>query len=98
MVGGFGEVSLPSEQGKVILESVKEAVEAKQGKTYTTFHPTHMRTQVVAGTNYLFKVFCNDGDIIHVKVHKPLNYPQEPAVLMNILPYQLTDTPLEYFE
>ena len=98
MVGGFGDTSIPNDDTKAILTSVKGAVETKQGKAYTTFEPTHVKTQVVAGTNYMFKVLCDEGEVIHVKVHKPLPHTNNPPVLMNILSGQTAESPLDYFE
>merc|ERR1711916_400768 len=82
----MGDASAPDENAKAVLASVKGAVETKQGKTYTTFDPIHVKTQVVAGTNYMFKVLCDEGEVIHVKVHKPLPHTNNPTVLMNVLP------------
>ena len=98
MVGGFGDAISPDEDAKAVLASVKGAVETKQGKAYTTFDPIHMKTQVVAGTNYMFKVLCDEGEVIHVKVHKPLPHTNNPPVLMNVLPGQTADSSLDYFE
>ena len=98
MVGGFGDVSAPDEDAKAVLESVKSAVEAKQGKTYSSFDPSHVKTQVVAGTNYMFKVMCDEGEVLHVKVHKPLPHTNSPPQLMNVLSGQTVDSELAYFE
>jgi len=82
MPGGFGEGRIPESDEIDILQSVKAAVEGSTGKTYTTFEAVSFTTQVVAGTNYLFKVKVDGEEYIHVKVHKPLPHTGKAPELM----------------
>ena len=56
-----------SDNEQSIIDSIKEAVESGIGKTFTKFKGLSYKSQVVAGTNYYFKVETDD-DIIHLKV------------------------------
>jgi len=56
-----------------IANQVKSQIESKAGATYSTFHPTQYATQVVAGTNYFFKIDVGDGHYVHARVFKSLH-------------------------
>ena len=51
---------------------VKSLIEGKTNKKYDTFEPLKVKTQVVAGTNYLVKIDIGNSEHLHVKIHKPL--------------------------
>ena len=76
-----------------MLVTVKNAVETELGKTFATFRGLSFTTQVVAGTNYLFKVDVG-GEYIHVKVHKPLPHTGNPPHLMKVQGGFELDSPL----
>ena len=65
------------------MESLKEAIESKVGKTFTKFNALCYKSQVVAGTNYSFKVETDD-DIIHVNISKPLPHTNLPPQLTTV--------------
>ena len=69
-----------SDNEQSIIDSIKEAVESGIGKTFTKFKGLSYKSQVVAGTNYYFKVETDD-DIIHLKVFRPLPHTKLPAQL-----------------
>lgn len=48
---------------------------------FRTFEPIHVKTQVVAGTNYFVKVKIADENHIHMRISKPLPHTQEPPFL-----------------
>ena len=85
MVGAFGNSSVPDEKQLEILMSCKSSVEEKTGKTYTTFEATEVRTQVVAGTNYLFTVKTDSDTSIQVKIHQPLPHTNKEPSLMEVM-------------
>jgi len=91
MPGGFKAVDSVSEDEVAILDAVKDAV--LQGKTPAVFEAVQFTTQVVAGTNYLFKVKVDD-EVWHVKVHKPLPHTQKQPELMSFTTGHTLDTPL----
>lgn len=77
------------------MDKVKTDVEAKLGKTFATFLATAFTTQVVAGTNYLFKVHAGGDDYLHVKVHKPLPHTGKEPELMTVKAGLVLNDPLE---
>ncbi|KAI7813447.1 putative cystatin-B-like [Triplophysa rosa] len=75
-VGGYGEeIDLHSEiQG--ICEKVKPNVEKKADQKFHTFIPLSFIQQIVAGTNYIIKVYVGHAgadECIHVKVFQALS-------------------------
>ena len=84
MMGGYSaqpkEIT-DTEQG--VIDSVKEAVESSVGKTFTKFKGLSFKSQVVAGTNFHFKVETDD-DIIHIKVSRPLPHTKLPPQLNSV--------------
>lgn len=85
MVGAFGDTSIPDEKQKEILMCCKSEIEEKTGKTYSTFEAIEVKTQVVAGTNYLFTVKTNDDTSIQVKIHQPLPHTGKAPSLMEVM-------------
>lgn len=83
MPGGFKPAAAATAEEQEICDSVKTAVEASLGQTFGTFTVVQFTTQVVAGTNYLFKVQTEGSDFLHVKVHKPLPHTQKAPELMS---------------
>ena len=73
-------------------------MEAHFQKTFNDFRAVEYSTQVVAGTNYIFKVDVGGGDFIHVKVHKPLPFRNSPPLLMTAQDGKGASDPIEYFE
>ena len=57
---------------------------ARTNKSYDTFNPVAVKTQVVAGLNYLFKVDVGNGEFIWVKVYQPLPHTGEPPELLDL--------------
>jgi len=72
MCGGFSGAKEPTDDIHQLVSDVKNSVQNKTGKTYTTFTAVNYKSQVVAGTNYTVKVQVGDNDYIHIKVFKPL--------------------------
>jgi len=63
--------------------SLKSEVEAMSGVTYEKFDVFKCTEQVVNGMNYWAKVEINDDeDVIHVKIHEPFEYAEEPAYVV----------------
>jgi cystatin-A/B len=79
--GGFSpEPKEITDNEQSIIDSIKATVESGIGKTFTKFKGLSFKSQVVAGTNYHFKVECDD-DIIHLKVFRPLPHTNLPPQL-----------------
>ena len=83
MVGGWSDASAkPSEDQLKILNDLKESIEESFSAKYKVFEAIDVKTQVVAGTNYLFKVKVDNDQIIDVKIHQPLPHTGNPPILM----------------
>lgn len=63
---------------------MKESVESKVNQSFTTFKALSFQTQVVAGTNYLFKVDVGQERVLLVKIHQPLPHTNAAPVLMSV--------------
>lgn len=94
MVGGFSATRDATAEEQNVLDQVKAHIEGQLSKQFTVFEAVSYQTQVVAGTNYMFKVRIDEG-YIHVKVGKPLPHKQEPPFVMGIAAEGITlETPL----
>ena len=82
MLGGFGAMKDATADIKDIANGMKERVEEALGETYTEFEAVKYTEQVVNGTNYNIKVKVGGDKYIHMKVHVPLPYKNEPNKLM----------------
>ncbi|CDW53641.1 Cystatin domain containing protein [Trichuris trichiura] len=72
MCGGTSGEREPSDDEVELALKVKPDVENQLNRTFSTFKPTGVRTQVVAGINYFFKVMVGENDFIHLRVHRTL--------------------------
>ncbi|XP_077335787.1 leukocyte cysteine proteinase inhibitor 1-like [Lithobates pipiens] len=70
--GGWSEPDSPSLQDHTILHKVKKQYLEKSGTNPEQFLAVLVRTQVVAGTNYLFKVDVGGDIYSHLRVFNPL--------------------------
>lgn len=95
--GGFGTDREPDDEDRAILLSVKSDVEQRLSQQFSVFEAVAFRTQVVAGTNYMFKVRIGEDSCIHVKVCKPLPHTNQPPFVLSLLPGQTLQTPIEPF-
>jgi cystatin-A/B len=89
--GGFKPWAPALESHQQILDSVRDAVEERIGRQ-STFKALEFSSQVVAGTNWKFKVEADGGQIIHVKIHEPLPHTGKPKVLMDVSNGPTTET------
>lgn len=53
-------------------------------KNLDTFEPLKVKTQVVAGTNYLVKIHIGNGEHVHSKIFKPLPHTGSPAEVTEV--------------
>lgn len=97
--GGFGDARDATDEDQEVLEHVKQEVQSRLGRNFQKMHALKVTTQVVAGVNYLMKVSC-DGDIVHVKICKPLPHTNQHPFLMTLDhgPHVTGDSPLNYIE
>lgn len=66
--------------GEAVL-NMRPQIEAHLGATFTDFKPVHYQSQVVAGTNFKIKVQVDAGEVLHVKIFRPLPYTGDPDEL-----------------
>ncbi|KYQ94357.1 cystatin A2 [Tieghemostelium lacteum] len=91
--GGLHNAKPITDEVANIVSSVKAAIEAKTGESYSSFNPIEFATQTVAGVNYFVKVRTQNG-CIHVRIYKDLS--QTVSVHSVQTGKQITD-PIEYF-
>lgn len=77
LAGGWGVVEVTPQHHQV-LDVVKVHINTKLGAAHGNFEILEVRQQVVAGTNYFFKL-KSDDKIIEVKVFEPLPHTGNPA-------------------
>ena len=80
--GGFGDVKEADKNVKNLAKEMREQVEKELGETFPNFQAVLYTTQVVAGTNYLIKVYVGHKRYVHIKVHVPLAFRNAPNELM----------------
>lgn len=90
----LGLIPLLSRFVKDILDVVKGQVEAKLGKTFSTFRAVKFNTQVVAGKIYLIKAEVDGGEFVHAKIIKPLPHTGQGPSLMKVEGGHSNDSPL----
>ncbi|PIO32551.1 Leukocyte cysteine proteinase inhibitor 1 [Aquarana catesbeiana] len=97
LVGGMGEPREPTEEDQAILDKVKEQYEKQSGTNPKEFKAILVGTQVVAGTNYFFKVATGEDTYIHVRVFVPLPGSDEGPTLVSFQANKTKDDELVYF-
>lgn len=100
LAGGFGGVRDADVEDQQVLTSVVEELRSAHGLAHDDFRAVKVATQVVAGVNYLMKVVCGEGKVVHVKIAKPLPHTQRPPFVLavNTDPALTEETPLAPFE
>ncbi|KAK3258889.1 hypothetical protein CYMTET_32084 [Cymbomonas tetramitiformis] len=83
MCGAAGAAQAPDQGQTEMAMSLKPAVEAKLGTTFATFQVAEVKTQVVAGTNYFFKVDTGSDSAVHLRVFKGLPHTGGEPQLVN---------------
>ncbi|KAM5181835.1 cystatin-A-like isoform 1-T1 [Mantella aurantiaca] len=94
--GGVGEARAPTKEDQAVLDKVKEEFVKKSGMNAGEFKAVLVATQVVAGTNYFFKVDVGDDHFAHLRVFKPLPYTNEEPSLVSFQLNKTKDDKLAY--
>lgn len=98
LAGGFGQGRAPEDEDHAILLSVKEELEQRLSRTISELRALQVKTQVVAGVNYLMKVKA-DGNYMHVKIAKPLPHTGQNPFLLAVHHENITEeSPLNPIE
>ncbi len=77
MLGGFSEGRELSPEEVEMVMALKPHIETQANRPFEVFTPVAVKSQVVAGTNYMIKVQVDKDEYIHVKIFKPLPYTNE---------------------
>lgn len=84
MAGGFTSAKDVDTELREWANGFKSQAETKAGATFEKFDAVKYTSQVVAGTNYWFKVEVGGDKYAHVKVFKPLPYTNEPGQVVEV--------------
>ncbi|XP_051865868.1 leukocyte cysteine proteinase inhibitor 1-like [Pristis pectinata] len=93
--GGYIPTTPTTPEVKEAADTVKPAVEEQLGRKLDVYRAMFYRSQVVAGINYLIKVYIGAEDnYLHVKVFVPLPCTQEAPSLVWVHMDEKWDDPL----
>jgi choline-glycine betaine transporter len=67
-----------------VLDGLREAAQEQLGASFQHWALHSFSTQVVAGLIYMMRVQVDDGEVLHVKVVKPLPHTKQPPSIMKI--------------
>ncbi|XP_040195071.1 cystatin-A-like [Rana temporaria] len=96
-VGEWSHPRPPTSVDQAILDKVKFQYEIRAGLNSGEFLAVLVRTQLVSGTNYLFKVYIGERTYSHLNVHAPLPCTNEGPVLVDYQQNKTMDDELEVF-
>ncbi|XP_028288401.1 cystatin-A5-like [Parambassis ranga] len=72
-IGGFTDGLDATEETQKICDEVKDQVQERTKKTYEEFRAIQYRKQIVAGANYIIKVYVGGFSYLCVKVYQHLD-------------------------
>ena len=76
----MSEISIDEESKAVALE-MKENVEKKINKKFSTFEPIRYKSRIMGGKIFLIKIKVDNDSYIHIKVHRlPTNSGQKVLI------------------
>lgn len=84
MVGGFSEGRDLSEEELNLVMNMRDHIEETAQKKFDTFEPIKIKSQVVAGMNYVVKIKVSDEEYIHARIFRPLPHTQKPPELSDL--------------
>ncbi|XP_073473540.1 cystatin-A5-like [Aquarana catesbeiana] len=97
LVGEMHKPRKPTGEDQAILDKVKEQYERQSGAKPRKFKAVLVRTQVVTGTNYFFKVDTGRDTYSHVRVFVPQPGLDEEPTLECFQADKTKDDELVYF-
>ncbi|XP_073473535.1 cystatin-A5-like [Aquarana catesbeiana] len=95
--GGWSISRAPTSVDQAILDKVKLQYEIRASKNSGEFLAVLVRTQIVSGTNYLFKVYIGERTYSHLRVFEPLPCTNKGPVLVDFQQNMTMDDKLEVF-
>jgi hypothetical protein len=93
--GGFSDAKEGGPEEQQILDGLKESAQEQLGATFEEWTLHSFSTQVVAGVIYMMRVSVDGGEVVHVKVIKPLPHTNQPPSIMNIARGKTLEDPFE---
>jgi len=80
-----------------MVQQLKESIESKANRQFSTFDPVQVATQVVAGTNYFVKIEVGSGEHIHARIFRSLPHAGQPPQVHSVQCGLTASDPLKYF-
>jgi cystatin-A/B len=96
-VGGASDVRQATGDDVAVATEARALIEAKAGGAFEQFDVVSVRTQVVAGANFFFKIKVADDKYVHARVFRDLPHNHSALSCHSVLKDLTKDTPLEYF-
>ncbi|XP_040195070.1 cystatin-A-like [Rana temporaria] len=96
-LGGTSPGRTPTKEEQAILDKVKDQFVKQSGTNPSVFKAVLVSTQVVAGTNYFFKVETGANAYSHVKVFVPMPQKNEGPSLTALQLNKTKEDKLFYF-
>ena len=95
MLGAFeADGRQPTEDEVMLVTGMWDQIAARLGRELTVLNPIAVKSQVVAGMNYWFKVQIDGDEYIHVKIYKSLPHTQMPPEITEVQTGMTADDPL----
>ncbi|XP_059183419.1 cystatin-A-like [Centropristis striata] len=95
--GGWSETKDATPQIQKICDEVRILVQEFTGKTYEVYRAVKYRNQIVAGENFLIKVFVGEEGFLHLCVFQELPCKGGESVLCGVEQHRQKDDPLVLF-
>lgn len=98
MAGGFGEEKIATEHEQGLVDALRVLILQNASiSPDSELVALKFKSQVVAGMNYIIKALASSGQVVHVKIHVPLPYTNNPAELMDLKTGVTRESPIEFF-
>ncbi|KAK7108298.1 cystatin-B-like [Littorina saxatilis] len=72
MCGGTTDAKDATAEIQAICEQIREDLEGKAGKKFSSYKAKQYKSQVVAGTNFFVKIEVDPDEHIHARIFRPL--------------------------
>jgi len=72
MPGGLKPPQPINDESRTLALQMKPQIEAKAGRTFSSFTPVEFSTQVVSGVNYFVKIDIGEGEFIIARIYRDL--------------------------
>lgn len=97
-IGGATAVRAPTGDDVAVANEARALIEAKAGGAFDEFEVEAVRTQVVAGANFFFKIKVAADKYVHARVFRDLPHNNNALSCSAVLKDLSKDDPLDYFQ